>query len=420
MINTAITPDSNGDYLYARVGHFTVGDRVYYDNYSAMKSSHQTKTPIKWHFFNDVWSKSHAQGLWKNLTLPTLYRQRALQIRQQYEHVSLLFSGGWDSRNILDTFDRENIRLDAIVIYTVPELENTTNYNNHDSANWYGEVKFNAVPYAKEFCRRHPETKLIEIPWLDYTIEKYIGQMDELAQACRVKPGVWFGCRLSVSRSPKMLKELGYKNGCLLSGIDKPCIIHHGLKQALGFFPEGLLRFASYPTKSFGFQENQIWEPFYWTPNLPELAIRGWYELLNLCHRDSLVARAHDSNTSTNERMNLKMSQYVQDRLREMLYRQFDPTVWQPDKQREWGFFMSNETPIINLLNKKGLPWKDMLSEVLIELNNTVGEENLIIGSQQDQNTAVWINKFISDNSTVLAYQNQSGQMIDLDMNVIV
>jgi len=105
--------------------------------------------------------------------------------------------------------------------------------------------------------------------------------------------------------------------------------------------------------------------------------------------------------------------------MRSMLYKQFDPTAWQADKQDEWGFFMTFELPVIKIMNERGIRWAEMLGEVLIEMTDQAGEENLIIGHETDYNAAPWVKKFMSDQNTVLDYKTYFGEFIDLDTNFL-
>jgi hypothetical protein len=216
-----------------------------------------------------------------------------------------------------------------------------------------------------------------------------------------------------------MLRELGNKRGCLISGIDKPCIIHNNMASAQGFFPEEVLRYMTYPMKSLGYPDNQTWEAFYWTPDLPELAIRGWYELLNLCRNNLHVAKAHNTAVEFKHRFEVKMSRYVQDTMRAMLYSTFDPVAWQADKQTEWGFFMTFELPVVNMFHYHEVEYANKLGEILKELERRVGEDNLVIGDKTTYDTRPWVKQFMSDRSTVLNYKPVFGQFINLDMSFI-
>ena len=380
MINP---PDSTGDVIYGNFGHYSVGDKIFYNNSDAFVEGRQTNQEVKWDFYSQQFRQAHDLGLWKNLTLQDLYAQRARQLRQQYDHVTVLFSGGWDSRNILNAFEKEKLHIDVIAIYVIPELENSTEFGNQQAENWYGEIKYHALPYAREYCKRNPGTKLIEIPWVETTVNAYATASDEeLYVNSRLKPGFWFGRHITLSRYPELLKDVGYKNSCIIQGLDKPCVIHHGMKQAQGFFPETTMRLFAYPRRSLGYQENQTWEFFYWTPDLPELAIRGWYEILSLCRRDQLANRAHDINTSLKDRFNLKMSTACQESIKTALYEYFDPTAWQAQKQNEWGFHMTVESPVVRILNEQQVSWRPKLQDQLKQITNMVGESNLVINEQ--------------------------------------
>lgn len=67
------------------------------------------------HFHDDYFSKLD----WLKTpveTLPQLYKQRAQQIRDSYDHVVICYSGGIDSTNVLESFYYNNIHIDEIFI----------------------------------------------------------------------------------------------------------------------------------------------------------------------------------------------------------------------------------------------------------------------------------------------------------------
>ena len=418
MINTSVTPDSTGDRIYGNFGYYSVGNKIFYNNVDAYTEAKATQGTVKWDFYGEHFQQAHDQGLWKNISLYQLYKQRARQLRQNYDHVTILFSGGWDSRNILNAFEKEQLHIDVIVVYVIPELENSTVANDKEPGNWYGEIKYHALPYAREYCKRNPKTKLLEIPWIETTIETYTKLSDEeLYFNSRLKPGFWFGRHITLSKWPALIKDIGYKRSCIVQGLDKPCVIHHGMKRAQGFFPEGTLRLFAYPRQSLGYNENQIWEFFYWTPDLPEIAIRGWYDLIKLCKTNLLVNQAHNSSTNIKDRFNLKMSTACQESMKNMLYEHFDPTAWQARKQVEWGFHMTVESPIVDILNERGVKWQSKLSNQLQQLTHLIGEDNLVIG-ESSYETAMSVSS-ISDGNKVLDYKAVHGKFIDLDIHYI-
>ena len=406
-------PDSVGEVLYSPLGHYTVGEQWFYSNRDALEAGHRTGQTVAWHYYDDVWTRAHAAGHWRNQSLKELYYARARQIREQYDYVAVMFSGGWDSRNIIESFSAQGLRIDDIIVFTTQELENTTEFNNLNPDNWYGEIKYHAVPYAERYAHEHPGTGVIKIEWLDRVAESY-QDAEQVFKDSRPKPGVFFGRWLSVATDPQLQRRIGNRRAALMLGLDKPCVMQTG-NNYQGFFPEGLIRNYTYCTRSNGFPDNVIWEPFYWTPDLPELAIRGWYELIDLCRQDPVIARAHNQSTSENDRAELKFSRYVQDTMRRHLYPGFDAGAWQADKQVDYGFFMQFELPVLRVLEQQHPHVRAVLGEVLNEVAHRIGETSLAIGDITNGGLTPWVDKTLYDNYTVLNYKTFSSKPVALN-----
>ena len=407
-------PDSVGEVLYSPLGHYTVGDSWFYSNRDALAAGHHTGQPVAWHYYDDVWTTAHAAGHWRNQSLKELYYARARQLREQYDYVAVMFSGGWDSRNIIESFSAQGLRIDDIIVFVTPELEKTTQFNSANPTNWYGEIMYHAVPYAERYAAQHPGTGVIKIEWLDSVVNAF-RDAEKVFDRSRPKPGVFFGRWLSVAQNAELDRRMGNRKSALLVGLDKPCILHTP-EQSRGFFPEGLLRLYSYCTKSNGFPDNVIWEPFYWTPDLPELAIRGWYELQALCQQDSMVSRAHDQTLDVHARAKIKMSRHVQDRMRGWLYPGFDAQAWQADKQSDFGFFMEFELPILQVLEQRTPNIRAVLGEVLTQTARLVGDQNVKIGDRTTSGLTPWVD--LHSGSTVLDYQSFVSRFVELDSAV--
>ena len=406
-------PDSVGEVLYSPLGHYTVGEQWFYSNRDALEAGHRTGEPVAWHYYDDVWSTAHSAGHWRNQSLKELYYARARQIREQYDYVAVMFSGGWDSRNIIESFAAQGLRIDDIIVFVTPELENSTPFNNLNPDNWYGEIMYHAVPYAERYVHGHPGTGVIKIEWLDRVAKSY-KDAEQVFRDSRPKPGVFFGRWLSVATDAQLQRRIGNQRAALLVGLDKPCVMQNG-NNYQGFFPEGLIRNYTYCTQSNGFPDNVIWEPFYWTPDLPELAIRGWYELIDLCKQDPVIAQAHNIATSENDRAELKFSRYVQDTMRRHLYPGFDARAWQADKQVDYGFFMQFELPVLRVLEQQHPHVRAVLGEVLNEVVHRIGETSLLIGDITNGGLTPWVDKTLYDNYTVLNYKTFSSKPVLLN-----
>ena len=115
------------------------------------------KTPV-WNFNQDIYSS------WDWLTEPTedlweLYRQRAQQIRDRYDYVVVMFSGGADSSNVLDVFLRNGIKVDELASYH--QLGGSKSSDNYMDS----EVFKVAYPRAQKVIEEHPEIKCRMIDW---------------------------------------------------------------------------------------------------------------------------------------------------------------------------------------------------------------------------------------------------------------
>jgi len=200
-------PDSVGEVLYSPLGHYTVGNDVFYNNRDALTVGNRTGQPVAWHYYDDVWSTAHSAGHWRNQSLKELYYARAKQIREQYDYVAVMFSGGWDSRNIIESFSAQGLRIDDIIVFTTQELENSTPFNNLNPDNWYGEIKYHAVPYAERYAHDHPGTGVIKIEWLDRVAKSY-RDAEQVFRDSGPKPGVFFGRWLSVATDAQLHSAL--------------------------------------------------------------------------------------------------------------------------------------------------------------------------------------------------------------------
>lgn len=99
-----------------KFGYYQVGDRITFSKLEAIEWHAHTGHHPHWNF-NQATFSHYDWTQEPNQDLSTLYRARAQQIRDCYDHVVLLFSGGADSSNILDTFINNNIPFDEVLTF---------------------------------------------------------------------------------------------------------------------------------------------------------------------------------------------------------------------------------------------------------------------------------------------------------------
>lgn len=139
-----------------KFGFYKVDTLKFYSRFDAEQVSAKTNTPLTWHF-NDEEFSAFDWTIEPTQSLEELYANRARQIREQYDHIVLWYSGGADSQNVLNSFVDNNIKIDEVASYI--------NYDaTRQTDDWLnGEIYNLTVPIVK----RIQETTQ---PWLKHTI----------------------------------------------------------------------------------------------------------------------------------------------------------------------------------------------------------------------------------------------------------
>ena len=78
-------------------------------------------------FYSYSWDKEPTES-WEELLL-----ERALTLREKYKYLKLWFSGGGDSTTVLNTFLRNNIYIDEIIVYRFAINDNLLKFEKNMS-----------------------------------------------------------------------------------------------------------------------------------------------------------------------------------------------------------------------------------------------------------------------------------------------
>jgi hypothetical protein len=114
-------------------------------------------------FYSYSWNKEPTES-WEELLL-----QRALLLREKYKYLKLWFSGGADSTTVLNTFLRNNIPIDEIVVYRFAINDNFLNKSNYEIDNY-------ATPFLKNLSKVLTNTKISYIDFGKDYYDKYLGE----------------------------------------------------------------------------------------------------------------------------------------------------------------------------------------------------------------------------------------------------
>jgi hypothetical protein len=254
-------------------GIYWVGDVPFECKVSALNYASATNQQVSWDYYDSVFS-SKDWSIPVEQTLAELYKQRAQQLRDNHEYLSLCFSGGADSTNVLHSFVDNGIFLDEIVMFR-PSLFTASN-TDKSSENIWSEIDYVAIPHLKNYIDAgKTSVRIIDLNEIVkefvYNKEavdslrglKYISATNILKNATFSRDHAW-NARL-----------LSGKPICHIIGMDKPVVSYDAGMYYFQFMDgSGLGNIATGTSGIVEMQSMQTLKPFYWSPDLPELLIK--------------------------------------------------------------------------------------------------------------------------------------------------
>lgn len=161
--------------LFLKNGYYQVGDQIFNHKVNALECATRTNQPATWEFNTDVYRKIS----WRQppaLALRELYRLRAQQLRDRYDHLILAFSGGADSTTVLDTFVNNGIHLDQVWC-DWPHAQTHDRYRpsrDPSPGNILSEWDYSVKPRLDQLVRDNPEIAItLTDATADWTLEDF-------------------------------------------------------------------------------------------------------------------------------------------------------------------------------------------------------------------------------------------------------
>ena len=143
-------------------GYYTIGNQFYKNKQYALIDATKKNQEIHWNFhdstFNQINWTQRPPG-----TLSQLYCERAQQIRDTYDYVTVWFSGGSDSWTVLNSFLSNGIHVDEVFTSFAFAARKVVDANikNTDSANLLSEYEYAALPVLDYVRKNFPNTKVV-------------------------------------------------------------------------------------------------------------------------------------------------------------------------------------------------------------------------------------------------------------------
>lgn len=257
--------------MHESLGHYTVGPLRFERKLDAMARATSTGEEMKWYFHDELYN---AADWMKNpsLSLKEIYKQRAQQIRDDYDYVLVMVSGGADSTNVVLSFLENGIHIDEVVAGAPLSGLKSWNWSDKDyrPENMVSETKYAQIPFLDEIKTKWPN---VRVTINDYFEEMARYETDEWIQ----NASVWINstCARHSLDSLKHIKDLAEqgKRIAKVYGIDKP-ILCRGTKGGIyATIPDGTVQVAAHKSTREG---HSSIEPvlFYYAPEMTQVMVK--------------------------------------------------------------------------------------------------------------------------------------------------
>lgn len=259
-----------------KFGYYQVGNLRTYSKFRAVEYHNKTQEKIHWHFNDENYNK-YDWSQEPTESLSELYRQRAQQLRDQYDYLVLWFSGGADSTNILNTFLDNDIKLDEVASYVNYEATG-------DKLNFFNAEIFHvADPVVAKAKQQQPWLKHTVIDLAQLTMKYFSDKKVNFDWSYYVNTIVnpntvaRRDIKLQVSHWVQMF-DTGKKIG-FINGIDKPRVV--GINGNYYFKFVEMIDGAVTPECQMLDRPWDFNELFYWPADHPKISIKQGHVIKN-------------------------------------------------------------------------------------------------------------------------------------------
>ena len=268
-------------------GYYKVGAEIFDHKISALLRATETRTRPTWHFHDDVYN-----GLnWEEdlpISLPQIYQQRAKQLREKYDYITISFSGGSDSWTVVNAFISSNTYIDEIFVRwpVAATQKHQVNANDTSAVNVISEWELAIVPSLKKIRDLIPNTKITIHDWSNEILTSEVTDKDWMLTQDLLNAGSFIKFQ-AISKGEQQAIDKGLKTA-IVFGIDKPQLWAKD-GNIYCYFLDKLVN-----THAYG--ENRVSELFYWTPDFPEITLVQSRLLFKYIKHNPAVADLIDRN----------------------------------------------------------------------------------------------------------------------------
>jgi len=258
-------------------GFYVFEGRIYLSKVEALIAASKKESDIQYYYNDHIYSNvnwSHEP----NESLISLYKKQAQHIRDSYDHVILMYSGGSDSTTVVHSFLSNHIKPDEI--WSLVAFTNTCDKNDQPNI----EITKAAWPVLETAAAQGIKVELVNQVDFDQPLEEdwwLDAPGARLSHDNIMRKNLFFD-------NPKIKKLVDQgKKVAFVFGWDKPRLL---LDQNYWYI--GILdTFWSMHWKSQHLlKEGPFFESFYYSPDLPEILSKSCHSLIN--HFESMWTAA--------------------------------------------------------------------------------------------------------------------------------
>lgn len=257
-------------------GYWEAGGHYFFNKAECLRYASQVQDfNVKFHY-NDEFYQSLNIRQEPTESLEELYRQRAQQLRDKYDYLVLSYSGGSDSFNVLNTFLKNNIKLDCIAIsYPVKAIEKllpSFNPEDRQAGNIIFEYTHAAMPKLHEVAKLSPETEICVLDHTDIAINMILGGKLQIMPVGGIGAAPGLAGHYLIGQKVREYSDKG--KTAYVTGVDKPRMGYNPTTKKFGvWFDDISLVLGNYTKDLYsGFRPNT--EHFYYSTDFPELWVK--------------------------------------------------------------------------------------------------------------------------------------------------
>ena len=257
-------------------GYYQVGDSIAYNKFLAIIEGTKSNQPVSWVYYDSIFDAACNRFRAYDTSLEDIYKSRALQLREQYDYLILNYSGGSDSHNILETFLKNNIKLDMLFVQWPVSLMDKGIYkpNTEDksNSNFHSEWDFVLKKDLEWISKNRPDIKIEIADWAETVSEKFYDDNLFANNVTNIPSIARAQKQNTFSKQESILAEKGISVGSIY-GVDKPIV---AFKNGSAYFKMADVTCMAQPNPN---NPNGL-EYFYFTPSMPEIPILQAYKML--------------------------------------------------------------------------------------------------------------------------------------------